>query len=183
MPKDDPMKPALLVIDMQSVYLPMMDADGKESALCTINQAIDLFRGKDLPIIRIYHTDAAHGPQPGTEPFAFPATVHVGPQDPMVVKTYSDGFNKTDLHALLTERGCDTVFLCGLSAVGCAFATYIGAENRDYRAFFVRDALLRHDAVLTRGMENTHGAVDLAAVEVMLEGTGGARPCESPGSR
>ena len=175
MPKDDPMKPALLVIDVQNAYLPMMDADGLESALSTINRVIELFRQRDLPIIRIYHTDATRGPHPGTEPFAFPSTVRIGPHDPMVVKTYSDGFNKTDLHTLLTDGGCDTVFLCGLSAVGCAFATYIGAQDRDYRAFFVRDALLSHDAVLTRGIENTHGALTLATVEALLdsaEGTG-----------
>jgi nicotinamidase-related amidase len=170
-----PMKPALLVIDIQNAYLPLMDPDGAESALATINQLLDLFRRRNLPIFRIYHTDAARGPQPATEPFEFPSSVRVVPQDPMVIKTYGDAFNKTDLHALLIEKGRDTVFLCGLSAVGCAFATSVGAENRDLRAIFVRGALLSHDAFLTQGIEDTYGAADLAAVEAMLEGAEGVR--------
>jgi nicotinamidase-related amidase len=183
MPQDKPMKPALLVIDIQNAYLPVMDPDGRESALDAINRAIDFFRARGLPIIRIHHTDTAHGPRPGTEPFAFPASVRVRPHDPAVVKTYNDGFNKTDLHTLLTESERDTVFICGLSAVGCALATRFGAENRDYRTFFVRGALMSHDAVLTRGVENTYGAVDLATVEIMLEDTGGPSGSETTGSR
>ncbi|MGB7055439.1 MAG: hypothetical protein WBE28_08985, partial [bacterium] len=51
------MKPALLVIDIQNRYLPMMAQDEKDLALRIINGAIWLFRQHDLPVIRVYHSD------------------------------------------------------------------------------------------------------------------------------
>lgn len=171
-PKNAPMKPALLVVDLQNAFLPGMDRDGMDGALETINRLIDLFHQRGRPVIRLYQTHPVHGPRPGTEPFAYPASVRVRPEDPMVVRTYIDGFNQSKLDEILRAKKCNTVFLCGLSAIGCAFATYIGADNRDYRAFFVKGALLSHDATLTRGIEETFAAIDFSAVQAKLDEAG-----------
>jgi nicotinamidase-related amidase len=164
-----PLKPALLVIDIQNAYLPMMSAEGKDLALYMINGAIELFRENGFPVIRVHHTDPKYGPKPGTKEFEFPESVLVKPEDARIVKNYPSAFKKTDLDKLLKEKDCNTVFLCGLSAVGCVISTYYGASDLDYDVFMVRDALMSHNAEYTRVVQEFCDSVGYAALKVMLE--------------
>ena len=164
-----PLRPALLVIDIQNAYLPMMSSEGKDMALYMINGAIELFRENGFPVIRVHHTDLQYGPKPGTKEFEFPESVLVKPEDPRIVKNYPSAFKKTDLDKLLKEKGCNTVFLCGLSAVGCVISTYYGASDLDYDVFMVRDALMSHNAEYTRVVQEFCDSVGYAALKVMLE--------------
>ena len=164
----EPIKPALLVIDIQNQFLPMMDEQGKEFAMYAINAYIDGFRQAGFPIVGIYHSDKTVGPFPGTPEFEFPETVHILPGDPKVIKTYGDAFNKTELEKVLKDLNVNTVFLCGLSAVGCVLATYVGANNHDFKAFFLKYALMSHDAEYTDQVEIMFEALGNEAVEVML---------------
>jgi nicotinamidase-related amidase len=163
-------KPALIVMDIQNAFMPYMDGEETEGAMPMINATIELFRKHGLPVIRVYHTDPAYGPQPGTEPFEFPATIRIQDSDPMVVKTHPSAFNQTELDRILREQGADTVFLTGLSAVGCVLATYFDADRLDYRVFMVRDGLISHKAELTESVEEMTGAVGYEAIEYMLTG-------------
>ena len=162
-------KPALVVMDVQNAYMPYMDDEDTEMATLMINATIDLFRKHGLPVIRVYHSDSERGPQPGTEPFEFPKTVGILDTDPMVVKTHPSAFNQTELDRMLRERGVDTVFLSGLSAVGCVLATYFDADRLEYRVFMVRDGLISHDAELTTSVEEMTGAVGYEAIAYMLD--------------
>jgi nicotinamidase-related amidase len=162
------MRPALLVIDIQNQFLPMMDDNGKEFAMYAINAYIDGFRSAGFPVVRIYHSDKNVGPFPGTPEFEFPDDIHILPDDPKVIKTYGDGFNKTELDKVLRDLNVNTVFLCGLSAVGCVLSTYIGAQNHDYKAFLLKYALMSHKAEYTDQVEIIFDALGNEAVEVML---------------
>ncbi len=164
-------KPALLIIDIQNEYLPMIPERDREIGMYYINALIQLFRQHSCPVIRIYHTSKENGPQPGTERFEFPASVLIKADDPKIVKTYGDGFNKTDLDRVLKEKGCNTVFLCGLSAVGCVLATWIGAQNNDYNAFMVKDAIMSHSSTYTDNVEAMFDAVGYDVVKLLLEST------------
>jgi len=167
--KSNRMKPALLVIDIQNAYLPMVPDREKEVGMYMINAMIDLFRKNGFPIIRIHHQDIKEGPEPGSEAFNFPSTVNVKTDDPQIIKHYGDAFNKTDLDKVLKEKGCNTVFLCGLSAVGCVLATYVGANNHDYKVFFIKDAIMSHNSTYTDNIEEIFGAINYEVVQVMLE--------------
>lgn len=162
-------KPALLVIDIQNVYLPMVPEREKEVALYYINGLIELFRSNGYPIIRIYHHDLKSGPKPGTEQFEYPTSVLIKDDDAIVIKTYGDGFNKTDLDKILKENGSNTLFLCGLSAVGCVLATWIGAQNHDYKAFMIKDAIMSHNSDYTNQIEDMFDAVGYDVVKLILE--------------
>jgi nicotinamidase-related amidase len=107
---------ALLVIDIQNFSLKFIPANDIEPALFKINMFIELFRKHDFPIIRIYHFNEQHGLVQGKEDFEFPKSVSIKPEDPMVIKTYPDSYNKTDLNKVLKEKGCNTLFICGISA-------------------------------------------------------------------
>jgi nicotinamidase-related amidase len=164
-----PVKPALLVIDIQNAYLDIVPELEKKQAMHYINGLIDLFRSNGYPVIRIYHYSKEYGPEQGTEQFEYPESVSIQPGDPKVIKTYPDGFNKTDLDKILREKGSNTLFLCGLSAVGCVLATWIGAQDHDYRAFIVKDAIMSHNSDFTNNVEEMFDAVSYDVVKLILE--------------
>lgn len=164
-----PLKPALLVIDIQNAFLPMMSEKDRDIAMANINSYIGLFRSNGLPVIRVYHSGKEYGVVPGTEGFEFPASVAIKPEDAQVIKTYPDGFNKTDLDKVIREKGCNTLFLCGLSAVGCVLATWIGANNHDYEAFMLKDALLSPNEEYTNNVEEMFNAVSYEVVKMAIE--------------
>ena len=164
-----PMKPALLVIDIQNAYLKYIPEREKEVGMANINQYIELFRSHGCPVIRVYHFSKEYGPEQGTEQFEFPNSVSIKPDDPKVIKTYPDGFNKTDLDKVIKEKGSNTLFLCGLSAVGCVLATWIGASNHDYETFLIKDAIMSHNSDYTNNVEIMFDAVGYDVVKLILE--------------
>jgi nicotinamidase-related amidase len=168
----DQIKPALLVIDIQNAYLTMMPQREKEVAMLNINYYIQLFRSHGYPIIRIYHYSKEFGPEQNTDQFEFPTSVLIQPDDPKVIKTYPDGFNKTDLNKVIKEKGSNTLFLCGLSAVGCVLATWIGAQNNDYKAFLIKDAIMSHNEDYTNNIEEMFDAIGPDVVNLILENSG-----------
>jgi len=144
----------------------------KAVAMYYINGLIELFHSNGYPIIRIYHHDTASGPKPGTELFEYPSSVLIKDEDAKVIKTYPNGFNKTDLDKIIREKGSNTLFLCGLSAVGCVLATWVGAQDHDYKAFMVKDAIMSHDSGYTDNVEEMFNAVGYDVVELILENSG-----------
>jgi len=162
-------KPVLLIIDIQNVYLSMVPEREKEVAMYYINGLIGLFRSNGYPIIRIYHLDKESGPKPDSEQFEYPTSVLIKDEDAKVIKTYGNGFNKTDLDKIIKEQGSNTLFLCGLSAVGCVLATWIGAQDHDYKAFMVKNAIMSHDSDYTKNVEDMFDAVSYDIVQLILE--------------
>jgi len=163
------MKPALLVIDAQKQFMPMMSQDDQEMAITMMNWAIWVFRKYDLPVIRIYHTSPEWGPSEDSPGFAFHDSLKITKDDPMIVKTYASAFTKTDLDKLLKEEDINTLFMCGLSSVGCVLATYMDAQSHDYKAFMLKDAMLSHDEKYTNNVEEMFNAMDLETLMYMIE--------------
>ena len=162
-------KPALLVIDIQNAYLKMVPDREKEIAMEYINALIELFHTHGYPVICVYNLDKESGPLENTEGFQYPTSVVSKPDDAKVIKTYGDGFNKTDLDKILKAHGSNTLFLCGLSAVGCVLATYIGAQNHDYQAFLVKNAIMSHNSDYTKNVEMMFDAVSYDIVKLIVE--------------
>ncbi|MDP4221865.1 MAG: isochorismatase family protein [Bacteroidota bacterium] len=162
-------RPALLIIDVQNVYLWVIPQRDKELAIYFINLLIDLFRKNEFPVIRIYHHNEENGPRPYTEEFEYPDQISIKQEDTQIIKTYSDSFNKTSLDQFLKEKGINTLFLCGLSAVGCVLATRTGANNHDYKSFLVRDAIMSHNSEYTRNVEAMFDAISYDAVKLIVE--------------
>jgi nicotinamidase-related amidase len=160
--------PALLVIDVQNKYLNFIPQDDRDLAFFFINLLIDLFREHGFPVIRIYHLEEGRD-EPGSGAFEYPPEIRVRDDDTKILKTYSDSFNKTKLDNILREKGVNTVFICGLSAVGCVLATRTGAYNHDYRAFIVKDAIMSHRSEYTRNVEAMFDAISFEAVKLILE--------------
>lgn len=169
--KKKQLKPALLVIDVQNRYLPYMSDEDKKLSFEMINTAIGLFRQFECPVIRVYHTNPEWGPKPDTEPFEFEASIKIEPNDPKIIKTYPSAFKHTELEKLLREKEINTLYLCGLSAVGCVLATYHSAMDLDFNVFLIKDALLSHKSEYTDFIEEIKETISLNILSIMLEYT------------
>jgi len=163
--------PALLVIDIQNAYLPLMAEQDKKMGMEMINHLINLFRKHQLPIIRVYHTDPKIGPPPGSQEFEYPKTVTIKDEDVKIIKNYPSAFKKTELDKVLKEKGVNALFLCGLSSVGCVIATFHGAMDLDYNVWLVEDALIGPEAEKTKAIQQIYHTrlINYYAIELLLE--------------
>jgi nicotinamidase-related amidase len=163
--------PALLVIDIQNAYLPRMSEQDKKMGMEMINHLVNLFRAHQFPIIRVYHTDPKYGPKPGNEEFEYPKTVAIKDEDAKIIKNYPSAFKKTELDKVLKEKDVNTLFLCGLSSVGCVIATFHGAMDLDYNVWLVEDALIGPDAEKTKAVLQIYHTrlINYFAIELLLE--------------
>ncbi|MEE4196209.1 MAG: isochorismatase family protein [Bacteroidales bacterium] len=162
------LKPALIVMDVQHVYLDMMDPADKEQSFDYINAAIWLFEKYDLPIIRVYHQDKQRGPDENSEAFKFAKEINIKDDYPMIIKHYGNAFNQTNLDQILKEKGINTIFLCGLSATGCVLSTYVGAEDCEYDVFMIEKALLSPNAQHTDFIAEIKRSIDFQTLNFLL---------------
>ena len=56
-------------------------------------------------------------------------------------KLVGDALSNRALRSFLKDRGCDTLYLCGLDACGCVAATALGAVRRGIRACILREGV------------------------------------------
>jgi nicotinamidase-related amidase len=133
-----------------------------------INEYINMFRKNGFPIIFVLHSAEEYGLVPGVPEYEFIDEIPIQEGDIRVTKTYGNAFTKTDLVKILKEKGTNTLFLCGLSSVGCVLATWFGAKDLDYKAFLLNNALMSHDAQYTKQIEIIFGALEMEAVEAIV---------------
>ena len=164
----EPIRPALIVMDIQNVYLPMMDQSDHDMMMRVINGCIRQFRNSNLPVIRIYHTDPQWGPEPGTEDFEFPDSVNISEDDPKIVKNFPSGFAETELDKVLKNLDVNTVFITGISATGCALATYFAAGEHGYDAFMVEEGISSRKAAHTDTVTEFTQSVGWGALNAIL---------------
>ena len=162
-------RPALIIIDIQKQFLSWIPEHDLKIAREYINAYIAVFRKKNLPIIRVYHTDPGYGPHPDSAGFQYPEEIQIKPDDPMVIKNYASSFKKTNLHEILQEKKCNTLFLCGLSAVGCVISTHFAAQDLDYKVFMLKDAILSHNSTYTDNIEVMFGALGYEVTSLLLD--------------
>ncbi len=165
---NDQVRPALLVMDVQNGYLPLMSEEDQQIALRMISGCIRVFRQKGFPVIPIYHTEPLSGPAEDSEAFKFPSTLNITEDDPKIVKNFASAFRNTDLDKVLKEKGCNTLFLCGLSATGCVLATYHTAAERGYNVFMIKDALMSPNRAQTKMIEDISDTVNGQILMFML---------------
>jgi nicotinamidase-related amidase len=168
-PESQKMKPALLIIDVQKEYIPMMSKGDQDRAIEMMNWSMWVFRQYNMPVIRIYHKNEEWGFTEESPGFQFHDSLKISQDDAMIVKTYPSAFTKTELDSLLKEKEVNTLFLCGLSSVGCVLATYMDAASHDYKAFMIKDALLSHKQEYTEKIQEIFNALDLETAMYMMD--------------
>ena len=165
------MKPALLIIDMQEIFLDHSPevARSMTSAVEFINAAISLFRDKKLPIFVVEDIVEEDGQVPGSPGFDTISTIDLDSSDPRIHKTYGNAFNKTDLHQQLQSLGVDTLFLTGLAASQCVLSTYRGATDLDYDPIILRGSLADANPEHIRFVEEVHNLLSYGVLAKLIE--------------
>lgn len=157
-PRLDPRKTALLVMDYQNGIVAMLGEGGAPVAAAAAAIALARERGATIGYVRVAFEDA--------DLDAFPATSGMGARvkpagaamhadspntaiderlapregDIVVRKTRVGAFSTTDLDAQLRERGVDTLILAGISTSGVILSTVRDAYDRDYALVVLADA-------------------------------------------
>jgi nicotinamidase-related amidase len=168
--KGDPMKPALLVIDVQKMFFQRdpVTTQSLERAIEYINAAMALFREKQLPVISIQHLDQEDNLVPGQEGFDLPESLQILPSDLHIHKTYGNSFNKTPLAAELEKLGVDTVILTGYCAEYCVLSTCRGAKDLDLAPILLRGSLASGVPENLKFVENINEVISYGALKTVL---------------
>ncbi|KAL9126007.1 MAG: hypothetical protein Q9217_004871 [Psora testacea] len=148
------MATALLVVDMQNVFLPMTS-----TALPNILRLTSHFRNISLPMIYTQHGHTKEeltppyknqlvrkwGPEgsiaKGTKPWELiPEIAEAAKGCPVVGKNTYDAFINTDIETMLKEKGVEKVVVCGVLTDCCCDTTTKSAFNRGFETLLVGDA-------------------------------------------
>jgi len=163
------MKPALLVIDVQKDFFDdPVSARSLDQAIEYINEAIELFRKQNLPVVCVQDIGESDHRVPGTEIFEVPDSLNILPGDQRIHKVYGNSFNKTELGSYLKQMGIDTLILTGYQAENCVLSTYRGAEDLDFTPILLRDALASSNPDNIQFVEKISEVITLGALEKLL---------------
>ncbi len=70
---------------------------------------------------------------------------------------------------MIKEKGCNSLYLRGLSATGCVLTTYSGAAERGYNTFMVEDALISQNHSRTKVIEEISNSVNIQTLLFMVD--------------
>ncbi|TPX07351.1 uncharacterized protein E0L32_002179 [Thyridium curvatum] len=150
------MKTALLVVDMQNFFGPMV-----VDSLPNVVTLIKHFRSLDLPVIFTQHGHkkeelVADSKSQLVRKWGIDNSVHYGSKAwellpeidalfkqgrfPVIPKNTYDAFLGTDLEKILKEEGVERVVVCGVMTDCCCDTTGRGSFNRGWETWMVADA-------------------------------------------
>ncbi len=132
---------ALLVIDMQlGSFRPYELRQDSFAVIDRINRLSDAFRNNGDLVIFIQHDGTKENCfMPGTEEWSLLPELIRGAADIFVSKTANDSFYKTDLQAILRNRGERELIVTGCATDFCVDDTIKSALTRDYSITVVAD--------------------------------------------
>lgn len=130
------MRRALLIVDMQRVYMEKR-LHRKEDMLTAVGGALAAFRETGDPIVFIQHCGAL-SPR-GTPGWEVYPGLDRRTGDLSVEKQHGDAFGGTGLASLLRERDVGEVLVCGLVSHGCVRATCLGGLSAGFRVTLLKD--------------------------------------------
>ncbi|MDX2152002.1 MAG: cysteine hydrolase family protein [Bryobacteraceae bacterium] len=140
----EPMKQALIVIDVQKDYLPggAFPLWNTGPVTANIEAAIASARAAGVPVIQVQHI--AHGPAPffrdGTEGVEIhPPVLAAAPDAKVVVKQHADSFLRTTLQQVLDELQVSELLLCGMMTQNCVTHTAISKSAEKYKVTVLAD--------------------------------------------
>ncbi|CUH95733.1 hypothetical protein P22_1813 [Propionispora sp. 2/2-37] len=164
------MKAALFVIDIQKAFFKRSPETARslEEAILVVNEAIDFFHSRNLPVICVQHCNEASGVLPGTEGFELPEHLHIKPEDIHIVKTYGNALNKTGLAEKLQQLKVDTLILTGYCAEYCVLSTYRGALDLDLVPILLRGGIASRNPQNIPFVENVNEIISLGALKRLL---------------
>ncbi|PSV44380.1 cysteine hydrolase family protein [Photobacterium indicum] len=149
-------KKALLVIDLQNDYFPKgkFPLWNTELTLSNIKAAIEKANAQNIAVIHIKHEAA---PEKGIAPFfnqgsegveIHPEIMAVAPNSEVIVKTYADSFEQTNLEEALQKQGIEELLICGMMTQNCVTHTAISKAAEKYSVSVLMDCCTTVDEII-----------------------------------
>lgn len=147
---------ALVVIDIQRDYF----AGGKielfntQAVLENIKMAITCAQSQNIPVILVQHVaDESKGPAPFFNEGTSGVEIHseilaLAPQAPIVIKTFADSFEQTNLASTLADLGVDELLICGMMTQNCVTHTAISKAAEQYKVAIIAKCCTTTDELI-----------------------------------
>ena len=144
-PVSDPMKTALLLVDIQNDYFPggRMELVGSPEAGRRAGELLSLFRKEKLPIFHIQHVAIRKDATfflPDTTGVEIHETVCPLPGETVVRKHFPNSFRNTELLPLFRDSDVHLLVVCGMMTHMCVDATVRAAFDHGFECVTVCDA-------------------------------------------
>jgi nicotinamidase-related amidase len=133
------MKAALLVVDVQRVYVDELESERRAAFLATLVDLIERARASRTPVIFVRDVGDANGTSVRSDDLHIASEIAPHSGEPVVDKRFRDAFRETVLAATLRDLGVEHVIVCGLHSEFCVDATVREAERRGFTVTLVED--------------------------------------------
>ncbi|QKE72805.1 isochorismatase family protein [Arthrobacter citreus] len=135
------MKIALLIIDMQKIFLEDKKEQLNVEAACEyINYVAESIRSNKHLVIHVQDVEGAD--EINSESLAIIPEINVDQQDICIRKEQSNAFWNTELESILIENDVKLVIVAGFAAEHCVLFTYNGAIERGFKAVILQNGIL-----------------------------------------
>ena len=144
------MQKALLIVDVQNDYFEGGKSELKKpnDALLNIEKALNLFRGKGLPVIHVQHINTFIGATffvPDTDGAAIHKNLTPLENEALIVKHAPNSFLNTNLAAVLQESKIDELIICGMMSHMCIDTTARACMDYGIKVTLLEDACATKD--------------------------------------
>lgn len=159
---------ALLVVDMQNAFVQGLDAVPDHVRLTSMVEVLlDRARSAWAPVIFLQNDGPAGAPD---EPLHAGWKLYFPPRSGELIirKTNDNGFDGTDLDAILTSFGVHELVICGMLSEMCVAATARTALQRGYGVLLPHDAHATYDVPAGPGSQCVPAAMAARAAEWSL---------------
>lgn len=162
------MKAAFLIIDMQKGCRDYCkDKREFDDVVEYINYTAEIFRKKELPVIRVLDIEVGKGP--GSEEFSFVEDISFHETDREVHKEYNNAFFQTKLHDMLQELEVDFVVLSGFAAEYCMLFSYNGAKEMGYGVSLLQHGVAGVEYEEAKKMQLLRPVISVESLEYFLK--------------
>jgi nicotinamidase-related amidase len=132
---------ALIVIDVQKGVV--AEAYQREAVVANISTLVDKAREEGSPIVWVQHSDQHL--EKGSDAWEYVPELARQESEPLVLKTFGDSFEGTDLEETLAKAGVGHLVVTGAQTDACIRSTIHGAFARGYDVTLVGDAHTTED--------------------------------------
>ena len=142
-----PGRTALLIIDMQ---VGLLDGAFEELRVIeTVGNLLDEARAARLPVVHVQHDHLRYEPlMPGRATWRIHPRLAPVEGEPVVHKSASDAFYRTNLQSVLEAAGVDRLIVAGMQTEFCVDTTVRAASSRGFDVILVSDGHTTGDAAL-----------------------------------
>lgn len=164
------MKIALLVIDMQKIFLNDYTEKSQIHKACEhINYVANLLRSNDHLVVHVKDVEAET--EDNFDKIDFIDDIQLESKDKVMKKLHSNSFWETELEQLLNEENVGLVIISGFAAEHCVLFTYNGARERGFRTVILQNGIIGERQLSVEQMYLDRNVISHPVVSFMVSQT------------